>query len=53
MSNTEMNTNVTDKTKYKHRPNIINLDFVNAPSCNKVIAFNLALLPPVLPARPN
>jgi hypothetical protein len=44
-------TNVAAFAVYKHRPNIINLDFINVDICNKVIAFNHDLLPPVPPPR--
>lgn len=39
-------TKVTQDNRAWHRPNIINLDFVNEISVNKIIAFNNDLLPP-------
>lgn len=37
-------TNVTFGNRLFHRPNYVNLDFVNEISCNKVIEFNVILL---------
>lgn len=36
---------VTQGTLRQHRPNIINLDFVNEAVCNKIITFNTEFLP--------
>lgn len=42
---TKVSTTVTTGTRLWHRPNWINLDFVNDEACGKVIEFNNELLP--------
>lgn len=44
-SKTKVNHTISERNKAYHRPNWINLDFVNDDVCNKVIEFNNEFLP--------
>lgn len=44
-SKTKVSTQITNSNFMQHRPNWINLDFVNDEACGKVIEFNNELLP--------
>jgi hypothetical protein len=45
-SKTKISTTINLSNRMRHRPNWINLDFVNDEACGKVIAFNNEMLPP-------
>ena len=45
-SKTRVTLQIAPGKRLRHRPNWINLDFVNDEVCGKVIEFNQELLPP-------